>query len=226
MTPLNSPRIVILGTHPDSLLAFDPIVHSGDEIWGMAHHNKTLLHATRAFEAHSPEIVWEHGGNGHVERLKQIACEMPLYTMYSWPMSLGALHETITADELARCGIARMRAQDWNNTGEPIGETPFIESSIGYGLSLALYATMIGRVTDIYLYGINMSGSDEYTYQRPNTCYFIGKAEGLGIKVHTPAKCSIFSSQWTGRVYGHPKNIHDIIYYLRPEGAPRDNSAN
>lgn len=223
MTSLKSSKIVILGTHPDSLLAFDPVAHARDEIWGMAHHNKTLLHATRAFEAHSPEIVWEHGGNGHVQRLKKIAHEMPLYTMWSWPMELGPMHKVVTAAALADQGVVRWRAQDWNNTGEAIGSTPFIESSIGYIMAMALREAMsTPMVSDIYLYGINMSGSDEYTYQRPNICYLIGKAEGMGIKVHTPPKCSIFSSQWTGRVYGHPKNIHDIIYHLRPEGAPKD----
>lgn len=223
MTSLKSSKIVILGTHPDSLLAFDPVAHARDEIWGMAHHNKTLLHATRAFEAHSPEIVWEHGGNGHVQRLKKIAHEMPLFTMWSWPMELGPMHKVVTASALADQGVVRWRAQDWNNTGEAIGSTPFIESSIGYIMAMALREAMsTPMVSDIYLYGINMSGSDEYTYQRPNICYLIGKAEGMGIKVHTPPKCSIFSSQWTGQVYGHPKNIHDIIYHLRPEGAPKD----
>lgn len=223
MTDLKSSKIVILGTHPDSLLAFDPVVHARDEIWGMAHHNKTLLHATRAFEAHSPEIVFEHGGNGHIQRLTKIAHEIPLFTMWPWPLELGPMHKVVTASALADQGVVRWRQQDWNNTGEPIGSTPFIESSIGYIMAMALREAMsTPMVSDIYLYGINMSGSDEYTYQRPNICYLIGKAEGMGIKVHTPAKCSIFSSQWTGRVYGHPKNIHDIIYYLKPEGAPKD----
>lgn len=220
--PLCSSHIVILGTHPDSLLAFDPVVHAKDEIWGMAHHDKTLMFATRAFEAHSPEIVWEHGGNGHVDRLKRTAAEMPLYTMYPWPMELGEHHVTYLASELADEGIVRWRAEDWNNDGTPIGSTPFIESSIGYVMAMALRAARHNRVTDIHLYGINMSGGDEYTYQRPNVCYLIGKAEGMGIKVHTPAKCSIFSSQWTGRVYGHPRNVHDIIYHLRPTEAPKD----
>lgn len=208
MEKLKSERIVILGTHPETLEAFDPVKHQGDEIWGMAHHNKTLLYATRAFEAHSPEIVWEHGGNGHIERLKKIANEMPLYTMYEWPMSLGPCHKTVTAEDLSYYGVVRDRPQ------------PFIESSIGYILAMAL--RFPERVTDIYLYGINMDGSDEYTYQRPNIAYLTGKAEGYGINVHVPPTCGLFSSQWTAGVYGHPKNIRDIIYYLRPEGAPND----
>lgn len=205
---LKSNRIVILGTHPETLDAFDPVAHAHDEVWGMAHHDKTLLYATRAFEAHSPEIVWEHGGNAHVERLKRIANEMPLYTMYEWPMKLGPYHVSHTADQLAAEGIVRKRPQ------------PFIESSIGYILAMALRDP--GDVDDIYLYGINMDGSDEYTYQRPNVCYLIGMAEGYGMDVHVPPACGLFSSQWTAGVYGHPRNIRDINYYLRPMGAPVD----
>ena len=205
---LKSNRIVILGTHPETLDAFDPVVHAHDEVWGMAHHDKTLLYATRAFEAHSPEIVWEHGGNAHVERLKRIANEMPLYTMYEWPMKLGPLHVSHTADQLQAEGIVRGRPQ------------PFIESSIGYILAMALRCHE--DVDDIFLYGINMDGSDEYTYQRPNVCYLVGHAEAFGITVHVPETCGLFSSQWTAGVYGHPRNIRDINYYLRPAGAPND----
>lgn len=210
MKLLKSSHIVILGTHPETLESFDPSVHADDEVWGMAHHAKTRLFATKAFEAHSPEIVWEHGGNGHVERLKAIASEMPLYTMYEWPMSLGQYHNTVTADQLAKLGVVRRRPE------------PFIESSIGYILAMALAKWDNDFVSDLSLYGINMDGSDEYTYQRPNVAYLIGKAEGLGINVHLPKACGLLSSQWTAGVYGHPKNIRDINYYLRPEGAPSD----
>lgn len=207
---LKSGRIVILGTHPETLDAFDPVVHAHDEVWGMAHHDKTTLYATRAFEAHSPEIVWEHGGNGHVARLKRLASEMPLYTMYEWPMALGPMHVTVTASDLANLGVVRKRPE------------PFIESSIGYLMAMAIAGWDNERVTDIFLYGINLDGSDEYTYQRPNACYLIGKAEGKGINVHLPDTCGLLKSQWSGGVYGHPSNIHDIIYYLRPHGAPQD----
>lgn len=220
MDNLNSSHIVILGTHPETLEAFDPVVHAKDEIWGMAHHSKTLLYATRAFEAHSPEIVWEHGGNAHVERLKKTANEMPLYTMYPWPMRLGNYHETVTAADLTYADGTRYRAVDWD--GENATYTPFIESSIAYIMAMALAARSKVRVTDLYLYGINMDGSDEYTYQRPNICYLIGKAESRGINVHLPPKCNLFSSQWTAGVYGHPDNIYDITYYLRPEGSPNE----
>jgi hypothetical protein len=203
---LRSRRVVILGTHPETLEAFDPVAHQGDEVWGMAHHEKTLLYATKAFEAHSPEIVWEHGGNAHVERLKRIANEVPLITMYQWPMKLGPYHVSHTSDQLAEEGVVRLRPQ------------PFVESSIGYILAMALRPSE--SVRDIYLYGINMDGSDEYTYQRPNIAYLIGKAEGMGINVHLPDTCGLFSSQWTAGVYGHPRNIRDIIYYLRPSEAP------
>lgn len=207
-------NLVVLGTHPDSLMWFDPVAHAYDEVWGMAHHDNIIEKSTRCFEAHSPEIVWEHGGNQHVNRLKWIANNMPLYTAYQWPMKLGPNHIYMPNDEMARTGDVRLRAEDWNNDGTPINETPYVESSIGYILAFGLYNR--GNWDNLYLYGINMDGSDEYTYQRPNIAYFIGKYEGRGTKVHLPPKCGLLNSQWTGRVYGHPKNINDITYHLKP----------
>lgn len=209
-------NLVVLGTHPDSLMWFDQVAHAYDEVWGMAHHDNIIEKATRCFEAHSPEIVWEHGGNQHVNRLKWIANNIGLTTAYDWPMKLGKDHKVYTPKMLVADGVIRNRAQDWNNDGSPIDETPYIESSIGYILACGLKSSW----DNLYLYGINMDGSDEYSYQRPNIAYFIGKYEGRGTKVHLPPKCGLLNSQWTGRVYGHPKNINDIVYHLKPS-SPR-----
>lgn len=196
ITDLKSPNIVILGMHDETLARFDYQKHINDEIWCMAHHKQ--YYATRCFEAHSPEIVFEYGGNVHLQRLKAIADEMPLYTMWDWPMKLGRYH---SVQHSMYCGAAKKH---------------YIESSIGYIMDCAVRSRKDDPfLENIYLYGIDMDAHEEYAYQRPNMLYLIGLAEGYGINVHIPDNSSIFKSQWTGGIYGHKDNINDITYYLK-----------
>lgn len=202
ITDLKSPNIVILGMHQATLDRFDYQKHIDDEIWCMAHHKQH--YATRCFEAHSPEIVFEHGGNVHLQRLKAIADEIPLYTMWDWPLKLGRKHKVLKPGQ---GGAAKK---------------PFIESSLGYILYCALRASHLGAnvreewyPANIYIYGCDLDAADEYSYQRPNMLYLIGLAEGYGINVHIPNNSSIFKSQWTGGIYGHKDNINDITYHLK-----------
>ena len=53
------------------------------------------------------------------------------------------------------------------------------ESSIAYAMSLAIHE----GADEIGLWGVNMAGDDEYSYQKPNMEYLIGLAKGKGIKV-------------------------------------------
>lgn len=55
-------------------------------------------------------------------------------------------------------------------------------SSIAYMLALAIHE----GAEEIGVYGVNMAGDDEYSYQKPNCEYLIGLARGRGIKVHIP----------------------------------------
>lgn len=55
-------------------------------------------------------------------------------------------------------------------------------SSIGYMLALAIHE----GAEEIAVYGVDMRGTEEYAYQRPNCEYLIGLARGKGITVHIP----------------------------------------
>lgn len=55
-------------------------------------------------------------------------------------------------------------------------------SSIAYALALAIHE----GYQEIAIYGVDMDGTDEYDYQRPNLEYLIGLAVGRGIKVTIP----------------------------------------
>lgn len=61
----------------------------------------------------------------------------------------------------------------------------YFTSSIDYMLALAIY---IGA-DEIGLYGVD--NCKEYANQRPNTEYWLGVAEGRGIRVHMPEQCPL-----------------------------------
>lgn len=147
-------------------------------------HSKEAYTYDRLFESHSPEIIRKHGPK-HLEKLRELAEDVPLYS--PWPNP---------GTYLPHCRL-------WNITRH-------FESSIAYPLAYAISLDP----EEIGLYGISMAGDEEYAYQRPNTQYLVGIAQGRGIRVNLHPKTELFSSQWTAGVYGHPDNIDDIEYHL------------
>lgn len=66
------------------------------------------------------------------------------------------------------------------------------------------YMLALGILEDIYsvisLYGVHLATENEYTYERPNLEYYIGQAEGRGIKVEIPQEAEIMKCSW---MYGY-----------------------
>ena len=69
---------------------------------------------------------------------------------------------------------------------ESIGQA-YWNSSIAYAMALAIHE----HASEIAIYGVDMDGSDEYAYQRPNMEYLIGVARGKGIKVFVPPQSAL-----------------------------------
>jgi len=63
----------------------------------------------------------------------------------------------------------------------------YFKSSLDYMMALALYEGF----EEIHVYGVNMAVGDEYAYQKPSMEYWIGRAEGMGVKVVLPAGCDL-----------------------------------
>lgn len=73
-------------------------------------------------------------------------------------------------------------------------------SSIGYIMALAIHE----GAREIAIYGVDMDGTDEYAYQRPNMEYLIGVARGLGINVYIPPESALCRFEPTGiKFYDH-----------------------
>ncbi len=73
----------------------------------------------------------------------------------------------------------------------------YYTSTIAYMLAHALF---VGSVEQIALYGIHMAADEEYGNQRQAMEYWVGVANGMGIKVLIPEQSSICSSKF---LYGY-----------------------
>lgn len=84
----------------------------------------------------------------------------------------------------------------------------YFACSIAYMIAYAMYK----GVKKINLYGVDMSIGSEYQYERPSVLYWIGRAEGLGVKVNTTINTGNF-------LYGYEteklKQILSSIDYKR-----------
>lgn len=66
------------------------------------------------------------------------------------------------------------------------------QSTVDYMIALALYE----GYEEIYIYGVDMSVGEEYEYQKPTASYWIGRAEGMGVKVFMPDNCDLLKTYY------------------------------
>lgn len=87
----------------------------------------------------------------------------------------------------------------FEDVAKSIGQA-YWNSSIAYAMALAIHE----GATEIGIYGVDMDGTDEYDYQRPNMEYLVGVARGKGIKVYIPEQSAICKFQPQGiKFYDH-----------------------
>lgn len=72
-------------------------------------------------------------------------------------------------------------------------------STFAYQLGLMWYQIDVEKnpVSDLYIYGVNLTSLDEYIHQKPCVEYWLGRLEQLGVKVHIPAASGLLK----GRLY-------------------------
>ena len=86
--------------------------------------------------------------------------------------------------------------------------------SFAWMVAHALYEHEQGKEIDtIGFYGVELGGL-EYFRQRPSTEYFIGKAEGMGIKIDIPATSQLLKMPF---IYAYDENFMTIDeLYVNP----------
>ena len=72
----------------------------------------------------------------------------------------------------------------------------YFVTSIGYMLALALYSwETVRKPAHIAIFGIHMENREEYTEQRPNVEYWLGRLEGAGVDLLIAPGGAIFQSK-------------------------------
>jgi hypothetical protein len=158
------------------------------EIWGLNNLHAHIPRWDRWFEMHAPSQLELHYGTEYVKFLVSITGK-PLYMQHKVE-SLPASVEFPKKDLEARVMAGR----------------EFWPSSISFMVALAvdeLTDPATGRAyegAEIGLWGIDLLGDDEYSFQREGNAYLCGVAEGRGIKLTIPEAASLLKHSY---VYGY-----------------------
>ena len=149
------------------------------EIWALNDMYKIISGCNRWFEMHNTEFIklWTPSNctKPHIEFLKEL--NIPIYMLNSIP----ELETSVT--------------YPLEKIIEHFGRQYF-KSSVDYMIALALYEGF----EEIHVYGVNMAVDEEYSYQRPSCEYWLGRAEGMGVKIHLPESCDLLKRYY---LYGY-----------------------
>lgn len=139
------------------------------EIWALNDMYTETPRATRWFEIHERNFLDSYAsrveGNSHIGKLKSL--EIPIYMQKH--------HEDIP-----------------NSVEYPLEEyltkyRDYFTNTVSYMICLAIDEGF----DEIHIYGVDMAQNTEYSEQRPSCEYWIGYAEGKGIKVYIPPESDL-----------------------------------
>lgn len=151
-------KIALLGTAKTSIMDA-PFKDDSWEIWSLGGNGNDIPRADKWFELHDEDVLQSVG----------IA-----------PESIKFLQEkgssTVVQKQCAMFPNATAYPFEEAVTAFPRG---YFTSSIAWMLAMAI----LQNPEEIGLWGIDMIGDDEYAYQKACCEYFVGIAEGKGIKV-------------------------------------------
>lgn len=137
------------------------------ELWGL---NQGYINfhrrADRWFEMHQPEFTEDAREPEYVEWLK--ACPVPIYMIEPRPEITNSVRFPIEA-------------------AIQLGGRDYFTSSISYMIAAAI----MDGFEEIGIYGINLAIGGEYFHQKANAEWWIGQAEGRGLRVYVPAASSL-----------------------------------
>ena len=116
---------------------------------------------------------------------------------------LGSEHSKRGPDYPQRLRDCKCLYTQENYPFEAVAQTigkDYWNSSIAYMMALAIHE----GAEQISIYGVDMDGTDEYSYQRPNMEYLIGIARGKGIRVYIPHQSALCRFEPKGvKFYDH-----------------------
>jgi hypothetical protein len=84
-------------------------------------------------------------------------------------------------------------------------KTDYFSNTIDYALAYAVYK----GYSEIHLYGINMETDTEYVHQKPSVEYWVGRAQGMGVRVFIHGEHSSIMYTKDRLLYGYDRRQKD-----------------
>ncbi len=191
-----SKKVCLLGT--SNTLSQAPLSDTSFEHWALNDMYAVIPMAniTRWFEIHGREFLNVYRARGtsqnHIDALR--ALTVPIYMQEQ--------HADIPSS--VKYPLEEMIAHFGRQ---------YFKSTLDYMMALALYEGF----KEIHLYGVNMADNLEYVHQRPSMEYWIGRAEGMGVKVVLPEGCDLLKGYF---LYGYDeKRESDLLVKARAKSA-------
>jgi hypothetical protein len=170
-------KVAIIGKAPSSI-SLAPYNDESWEIWTLSDlpFTKEVPRWTRHFELHDPRVIINRGAGQYWKWLtEQPTNDKPIYMREMVPaIQAGVLFpwETI----IAKYG-------------------GYFNNTVSWLIAFAIQS----GVKELGVFGVDMAQSQEYLAQRPSCEYYLGMAEGMGIKVTIPGASDLLKCR---RLYG------------------------
>jgi chaperonin cofactor prefoldin len=179
------------------------------EIWQLNRAAIFSIRADRWFDLHSPQIrgTEERRPGDHLRFLQSFPGPVYLHEVDPTIPTSVAYPLRDVAEHLGS-GLFRM-----SKNGETTESTrmPYMDSSIAYELALAIHEGF----EEILLVGVDLNTESEYVFQRSGVHYWLGLAQGRGIKVTLPENCPLLTGSLYGRGYLNPEGEQISMDQLR-----------
>ena len=194
-----SKKVCLLGT--SNTLKEAPLSDKSFEFWALNDMFSMIPKgvATRWFEIHSKKAREKHTPRG---------------ADISYLEGLASLNVPIYMQEQCQdipTSIKYPRAEMVEHFGRQ-----YFKSTLDYMIALALYEGF----EEIHIYGVNMAYAEEYAHQKPSMEYWIGRAEGMGVKVVLPEGCDLLKGYFQ---YGYDEEKEsDLLIKARTKSAELD----
>ena len=156
-----------------------------------AHRQPWAKRISRHFQMHQR---WDHSKQNnpsYAEHWEWLQKEhpFPIYMLEDYPDIPSCVKYPL--DEICERFLPNVRR------GTIKGETTlnkFFTSSFAYKCALALYLDF----KEISVFGYEMQTRTEYFYQAESTCFWLGLAAGLGVKIYIPNNCRLLNAELYG----------------------------
>lgn len=167
-------KVALLGTVPHKLKA--PFQDNEFEIWAIAHAclGDPLPRVDRIFEIHKWDEVVKWGSPQAWEKLHP---GKPVYMIEPRPEVPNSV--AFPFDEIEK------KFQIFEDRKECL-----MTNSISWMIALAIDEGF----EEIHIYGVNMSHSSEYGFQKPSVEYYLGLCKGMGKKIYIPTESDLCKS--------------------------------